>query len=98
MSVLRIIPLSFEWDGFNKEKNWKKHEVNYRECEEVFLNNKLKIYPDEGHSELEKRYLCLGITSLDRKLTVIFTIRNNKIRVISARDMSKKERREYEKK
>ncbi|MBM3283135.1 BrnT family toxin [Candidatus Gottesmanbacteria bacterium] len=91
-----IKPLEFEWNEFNREKNWLKHKVDYRECEDVFLYKKLKIYPDKKHSKKEVRYLGLGTTFKGRKLTIIFTLRDAKIRIISARDMSRKERSKYE--
>lgn len=94
----KIKPLEFEWDEYNKEKIWKKHAVPFKECEEVFFNKNYTIYPDEKHSESEIRFLCLGSTLRGKKLTIIFTIRSGNIRIISARNMSKKERRIYEKK
>lgn len=84
----------FEWDEGNLNKNRLSHGVVPRECEEVFLNNPL-IDEDKKHSVVEKRMQGLGLTSTGRLLFIAFTIRNNKIRVISARDQSKKERREY---
>ncbi len=98
MNDSKIVPLSFEWDEFNKEKSLHKHRVEYKECEDIFLHKKLKIYPDEKHSESEARFLGLGTTSKGRKLTIIFTVRNYKIRIISARDMDRKERKLYEEK
>lgn len=86
----------FDWDNFNKDKNWIKHKVDFREGEEVFFNKPLKIYPDLEHSSREKRFLGLGRTNKFRKLTIIFTLREKKIRIISARDQNKKERRKYE--
>ena len=88
-------PISFDWDKYNKDKNWHKHQVNHKECEEVFFNNPIRFYPDTKHSKIEKRVLALGITNNDIMLTIIFTIRNKNIRVISARHMSKKERNIY---
>lgn len=91
-------PLKFEWDKGNLEKNWKKHKVHYKEIEEIFFNKPLKIFPDKRHSKKESRYVAFGATNLGRKLTVVFTLRENNIRIISARNQSKKERGEYEKK
>jgi len=93
-----IRPLEFEWDEGNKEKNWKKHKVDFRECEEIFSNKELKIFYDIKHSQKENRFVALGITDKKRRLIITFTIRNKKIRVISARDMSRKERKLYEQK
>jgi uncharacterized protein len=89
--------IGFDWDKGNLEKNWIAHQVNSSECEEVFFNLPLLVEPDESHSIIEPRYYVLGKTNQDRYLFVAFTIRNNKIRVISVRDMSRKERKTYEK-
>lgn len=85
----------FEWDEGNIEKNWLKHQVSKYECEEVFFNHPLLTAGDPKHSKSEQRYYVLGQTDLGRLLFMAFTIRNGKIRVISARDMSRKEKRKY---
>lgn len=85
----------FDWDEGNRDKNWLKHLVSNSESEELFFNLPLIIAADIKHSELEERYFALGQTSNGRLLFVSFTIRMNKIRVISARDMSQKERERY---
>jgi len=90
-------PLAFDWDEGNKHKNLKKHGLPQREIEEIFFNRPIKIFPDLKHSQKERRFLALGKNSVGSHLTIIFTIRNNKIRVISARKQNKKERRVYEK-
>lgn len=90
-------PLSFDWDKGNLDKNLKKHKVYFKEAEEIFFNKPLKIFPDRNHSIREKRFAALGVTNRKRKLTIVFTLRGEKIRVISARDQSRKERSEYEK-
>ena len=89
-------PISFEWDKWNIDKNFKKHNVTNIEAEEIFTNRPLKIFDDTKHSLLEKRFIAHGITHKKRKLTVIFTLRNQKIRIVSARDMNKKEVSRYE--
>jgi uncharacterized DUF497 family protein len=86
----------FDWDESNRDKNWEKHEVLARECEEVFFNLPLLLQSDEAHSQKEPRYYVLGHTIAGRRLFIAFTVREDKIRVISARDMSKKERKIYE--
>ena len=92
-------PRGFEWDDGNKEKNREKHSVVERECEEVFADKNVVILPDDKHSSLmEKRFMILGVTKQRRKLAVMYTLRYGFIRVISARDQSKRERRRYEKK
>ena len=83
----------FEWDEGNADKNWTKHRVSPLECEQVFLNLPLVIADDPQHSQVESRYYALGQTDAGRRLFVVFTIRADRIRVISARDMNRKERR-----
>ncbi len=85
----------FEWDDGNSEKNWILHQVSRSESEQVFFNEPLVIADDEGHSQIEKRWFLLGQTDSKRLLFVVFTLRGDLIRVISARDMHKKERRIY---
>lgn len=90
-------PTDFLWDKGNKDKNLLKHQVSNEECEEVFFDQHKKIIKDVIHSNKEKRYILLGNTKKARLLFIVFTIRNNKVRVISARDLNKKERELYEK-
>jgi hypothetical protein len=85
----------FEWDDGNINKNWLKHKVSPAECEQIFFNRPLVIQDDIIHSEAEKRFYALGRTDSKRKLFIAFTVRNKRIRVISARDMSRKEREVY---
>lgn len=86
----------FEWDQYNSEKIKKKHDVTSVECEQVFFNRPVIAGDDEKHSETENRLYVLGQTDSSRLLFLVFTIRRNKLRVISARDMNKKERRVYQ--
>jgi uncharacterized DUF497 family protein len=88
----------FFWDEGNSEKNWIKHQVTRLECEEIFFNLPLVVSDDEKHSKDEKRYYALGKSKLERYLFISFTIRDNLLRVISARDMNRKERKIYEEK
>jgi len=88
----------FEWDINNIDKNWLKHLVHFTECEEIFFNDPVIIMDDLRHSENEDRYYSLGRTKSERLLFVVFTLRGNKIRVISARDMNKNERKIYNEK
>jgi uncharacterized protein len=85
----------FQWDDMNVHKNWLKHRVSVSECEQVFFNRPLAVNDDQKHSLLERRYHALGQTDAGRLLFVAFAIRDTSIRIISARDMSKKERRAY---
>jgi uncharacterized protein len=87
----------FDWDKGNLDKNWLKHKVANAECEEMFFNQPLLIIKDEQHSQKEERRYALGKTESGRLLFASFTVRNNNIRIISARDMSKHEREQYAK-
>lgn len=88
----------FDWDDGNADKNWDKHQVLRSEAEEVFFHHPLIVGEDGKHSNKERRYAALGTTALDRLLLVVFTVRKmTLIQVISARDMSRKERKAYEK-
>jgi uncharacterized protein len=88
--------IGFEWDQHNIEKNWEKHNVTPLECEQIFFNQPMVIADDSKHSQTEQRFYSLGKTDLGWKLFVVYTIRKKKIRIISARDMNKKEIRSYE--
>lgn len=90
-------PIKFIWDKGNVDKNWGKHKVTNKESEEVFFDNNKKIAQDIFHSKKEARYILLGKTKKGRLLYTVFTIRNKKIRVISSRDINRKEGELYEK-
>jgi uncharacterized DUF497 family protein len=85
----------FEWDQGNIEKNWLSHAVTPQEAEQVFFNRPLMFAHDKAHSQVEKRYFVLGQTDRNRLLFIAFTVRKRRIRVISARDMNRKERKVY---
>lgn len=85
----------FEWDEGNRDKNRLKHGVSEGECEEIFFNAPLLIADDPKHSDIERRFAAFGVTDGVRFLTVVFTKRQNLLRVISARDMSRREREFY---
>ena len=87
----------FEWDEGNLFKNWETHRVSAAECEQIFFNRPLITGTDEKHSTREVRFYALGRTDPGRLLFVVFTIRKNLIRVISARGMNRKEKRVYQK-
>lgn len=89
-------PTEFEWDDGNADKNWLRHRVSQAESEQVFFNRPLVVAEDEIHSEGEARYFALGRTDAGRSLFVVYTIRGEKVRVISARDMTRREQKEYE--
>ena len=89
----------FEWDQANARRNVDKHDVSQAEAEQVFFNDPLLIVEDTKHSGTESRFHILGTTDAGRLLHVTFTLRQaeTRIRVISARAMSRKERAYYEK-
>lgn len=86
---------AFDWDEGNLDKNLK-HGVRSSECEQVFFNEPLVTLGDPKHSIVEDRYALFGKTDDGRLLTVVFTMHGTKVRIISARDMNKKERQFYE--
>ena len=86
----------FNWNEGNVNKTWDKHGVADFECEEVFFNQPLIVRPDPKHSRHEARFYALGRTDSNRLLFVAFTVRRKLIRVISAREMTRRERRIYE--
>jgi hypothetical protein len=85
----------FEWDAGNADKNWLRHAVRQAQAEQALLDTPLVVAADVGHSEAEARLLALGHTDAGRLLTIVFTVRGRRIRVISARAMSKTERTTY---
>ena len=86
----------FEWDEGNTLKNKIKHDLDWWLIEEVFFNEPLLVVTDAKHSGNECRCYALGKTDEGRLLFVAFTLRENRIRIISARPMSRKERTIYE--
>ena len=87
--------VEFEWDKGNIAKN-KKHNVEDKEAEEVFLDERKKTFKDKLHSWGEERFRVVGKTKKGKLLFVAFTIRKSKIRIISARKINKKEVYLYE--
>ena len=81
----------FQWDAANSIKIWERHRVTPSECEEGFFNRPLVVGDDEKHSKGEERFYPLGQSDAARLLFVVFTIRGQRIRVISALDMSRNE-------
>ena len=89
--------IGFDWDDGNRHKNKNlKHGVHGWECEQLFYNHPLIILDDAEHSAAERRYAAFGRTDAGRRLVVVYTMRKNRLRVISARDMNKKEKVFYE--
>jgi uncharacterized protein len=86
----------FQWDQGNSNKNLLKHHVEDWECEQVFFNEPLLILDDPKHSLVEKRWAAFGRTDAGRLVVVIFTRRGKLLRIISAREMNRKEILFYE--
>lgn len=89
-------PISFEWGQGNAPRNLHKHGVTYQEAEEIFTNEPLVVTGDVEHSRGERRFWAFGTTRSNRRLFAAFTIRNNRVRIISIRDMTKLEEDAYE--
>lgn len=90
-------PITFDWDKGNVGKNWIKHGVTDQESEEPFFDPRRKIFKDQIHSGREERFAVIGKTKQERLLITTFTVRQSRIRVISSRDVNKKEKPLYEK-
>jgi uncharacterized DUF497 family protein len=90
--------IGFEWDDGNSRKSVDRHGVSQAEAEQVFFAEPLIVADDLRHSRGEPRYHALGRTAEGRLLQATFTLRGGGtlLRVISARDMSRKERKVYE--
>ena len=89
-------PIQFQWDAGNHDKNWIKHRVTNAECEEAFFDPHKRLSYPTLHGERETRHVLIGYAAAKRLLFVVFTIRGHTVRVISARDVHKRERRLYE--
>ncbi len=88
--------IEFEWDKGNFDKSYQKHGITPNEAEEVFLDKDLLILEDLKHSKEEERFMALGKIFQGSILFLSYTVRKDKIRIISARFANKKERKLYE--
>ena len=97
MTMILDDAIGFDWDKGNSRKNADKHGVNQAEAEQVFFNEPLLVLEDSRHSSQEPRFHVLGQTDDGRLLHITFTLRREGtlIRVISARNMHRKERMIY---
>ncbi len=86
----------FDWDKGNLDKSRRKHDVTPQECEQIFVNRPVLLTHDPKHSAQEVRYKALGNTDDARLLCIAFTVRDRRIRIISARAMSRAERKIYD--
>jgi hypothetical protein len=88
--------MKFEWDESKAARNLRKHGVSFNEASTVFGDPLAITYPDPEHSLEEDRYLTFGHSSRGRLIVVSHTDRGDKIRPISAREMTRKEKNDYE--
>ncbi|MEK7724492.1 MAG: BrnT family toxin [Acidobacteriota bacterium] len=88
--------MQFEWDNEKAESNLKKHDVSFEEAETVWHDYFFVDFYDTSHSIEENRFLIIGESTNKRLLIVSYTGRENTIRIISARELTPKERRDYE--
>lgn len=90
------MPLSFEWDDRKARANLAKHGISFEEASTVFADPLSLTIPDPAHSQVERRQIILGTSRQRRRLVVVHTERGDSIRIISARQASRRERRSYE--
>lgn len=88
--------LAFEWDKLKASLNIRKHGVCFEEASTVFSDPLALTIYDPLHSEDEDRYVTLGESQRRRLLVVVFTDRDDRIRIISAREATRRERKDYE--
>jgi uncharacterized protein len=88
--------LSFEWDDRKEKENRRKHRVSFKEAEFVFYDPYSITIPDLDHSRDEDRFIDIGTSNKNRLVVVIYTERNDHIRIISARKATTTERKKYE--
>jgi uncharacterized DUF497 family protein len=88
--------VEFTWDPDKAAANLAKHEVSFEDASTLFRNPLAKVLPDPTHSQQEQRSLIIGHSADGRLLLVVFTESGDRLRIISARDASARERREYE--
>jgi uncharacterized DUF497 family protein len=89
--------MEFEWDASKAAANVRKHGVSFREAESVFGDRNAIVLYDDNHSITEDRYISIGFSDRGRLLTVVYTERDGKTRIISARTATKSEAEAYAK-
>jgi uncharacterized DUF497 family protein len=85
----------FEWDDEKSDRNLQKHRVSFEEAQTIFLDPNSQTYADSIHSLEEPRYIDIGMSARGRLLVVVYTERNNKIRIISSRLSTTQEAKSY---
>jgi uncharacterized protein len=86
----------FEWDEAKAIANLEKHGVSFREAREIFDDEFMQLMYDDDHSDAEERFIAIGMSKTWKLLIVVHTIRNDRFRLISARNATNSERRSYE--
>ena len=86
----------FEWDEKKEKSNYRKHGISFTEGESVFYDFYSLTIPDPDHSLAEQRFIDIGTSNKNRVLVVVYTERENRIRIISVRQATKAERQMYE--
>lgn len=88
--------IDFEWDEEKAILNLRKHGVSFEEAATVFRDDLSVTVPDPDHSAAEERFITVGVSSQDRVLLVAHVERGDRIRIISARELTPRERKQYE--
>ena len=88
--------LQFEWDRAKARANLLKHGLSFEEAATVFGDQRAISIADPAHSLTEERFVTIGTSEHERILVVVATERRDKVRLISARQASRKERKQYE--
>ena len=88
--------LQFEWNPKKAQRNIEKHGVSFEEAATVFGDLLSYTFDDSDHSDEETRFLTIGLTALGKMIVVSHTDREEKVRIISARALTKQERKFYE--
>ena len=88
--------LEFKWNSKKFQKNMSKHGVSFIEAATVFSDSLSMTYGDPDHSDEEDRFVIVGLSSSGKLLMVSHTYRNDLIRIISARKLTRRERKQYE--
>ena len=87
--------IGFDWDEENASKSWERHRVTPEEAEDLFFHDPLVVPSDARHSQTERRYQALGQSGRGRLLFAAFSVRRKLVRIISVRDMNRRETEEY---
>jgi hypothetical protein len=87
---------TFAWDEEKAEQNLRKHHISFEEAETVFDDPLSITISDPDHSSHEERFIDIGLSDKKRLLVVVYTERENKVRLISARLANRIERKKYE--